>query len=92
MICYEDIIPSFARRLVAERPNLLVNITNDAWFGATSEPYEHLALAVYRAVEHRLDLEPVTAHRFIPNDTASVVRTPFIPFRSRAPPLALANV
>ncbi len=56
MICYEDIIPSFGRRLVAEKPNLLVNITNDAWFGATSEPYEHLALAVYRAVEHRLDL------------------------------------
>src|SRR5205814_5021079 len=58
MICYEDIIPSFGRRLVAQEPppNLLVNITNDAWFGATSEPYEHMALAVYRAVEHRLDL------------------------------------
>src|SRR5262249_55640343 len=56
MICYEDIIPSFGRRLVAERPNLLVNITNDAWFGDTSEPWEHLALAVYRAVEHRLDV------------------------------------
>jgi apolipoprotein N-acyltransferase len=34
----------------------MVNITNDAWFGATSEPYEHLALAVYRAVEHRVEL------------------------------------
>jgi apolipoprotein N-acyltransferase len=56
MICYEDIIPSFGRRLAAQHPNLLVNITNDAWFGATSEPYEHLALAVYRAVENRLDL------------------------------------
>jgi apolipoprotein N-acyltransferase len=56
MICYEDIIPSFGRRLAAERPNLLVNITNDAWFGETSEPWEHLALAVYRAVENRLDL------------------------------------
>lgn len=58
MICYEDIIPAFGRRLFADKnpPNLLVNITNDAWFGATSEPYEHLALAVYRAVEHRTDL------------------------------------
>lgn len=56
MICYEDIIPAFGRRLVAERPNLLVNITNDAWFGATSEPYEHMALSVFRAVEHRLDM------------------------------------
>jgi apolipoprotein N-acyltransferase len=61
MICYEDIIPAFARRLFDHQghqppPNLLVNITNDAWFGATSEPYEHLALAVFRAVEHRVDL------------------------------------
>ncbi len=58
MICYEDIIPSFGNRLGAldPSPNLLVNITNDAWFGATSEPWEHMALSVYRAVEHRLDL------------------------------------
>ena len=56
MICYEDIFPSFGRRLVRKDPNLLVNITNDAWFGRTSEPYEHLALAVYRTVETRLDL------------------------------------
>jgi predicted amidohydrolase len=56
MICYEDIIPSFGRRLADLRPNLLVNMTNDAWFGATSEPWEHLALAVFRSVEHRLDM------------------------------------
>ena len=56
MICYEDIIPAFGNRLAAKGPNFLVNITNDAWFGATSEPWEHLALAVYRSVEHRLDL------------------------------------
>ena len=58
MICYEDIIPAFGRRLFADKnpPNLMLNITNDAWFGATSEPYEHLALAVYRAVEHREEL------------------------------------
>lgn len=58
MICYEDIIPAFGRRLFADPspPNLMVNITNDAWFGATSEPYEHLALAVFRAVEHHVDL------------------------------------
>ena len=56
MICYEDIFPSFARRLVKRDPNILINITNDAWFGRTSEPYEHLALAVYRSVETRLDL------------------------------------
>jgi apolipoprotein N-acyltransferase len=56
MICYEDIIPQFGRRLARLKPNLFVNITNDAWFGRTSEPYEHMALAVYRTVEHRLDM------------------------------------
>ena len=56
MICYEDIIPAFGRRLAKHRPHLLVNITNDAWFGATSEPAEHMALAVYRAVELRVGL------------------------------------
>ena len=56
MICYEDIFPSFGRRLTKKNPNLLINITNDAWFGRTSEPYEHLALSVYRAIETRVDL------------------------------------
>jgi apolipoprotein N-acyltransferase len=56
LICYEDILAGFTRRVAAEDPNLLVNITNDAWFGDTAEPYQHLALAVFRAVEHRLDL------------------------------------
>jgi apolipoprotein N-acyltransferase len=56
MICYEDIFPSFARRLVPLEPNVLINITNDAWFGKTSEPYEHMALSVYRTIETRLDL------------------------------------
>jgi apolipoprotein N-acyltransferase len=33
-------------------PELLVNMTNDAWFGDTSEPWEHLALSQFRAIEH----------------------------------------
>ncbi|HEY2509861.1 MAG TPA: apolipoprotein N-acyltransferase [Polyangiaceae bacterium] len=54
LICYEDIIPGFTNDLVnATDPEMLVNITNDAWFGATTEPWEHLALAQLRAVEHR---------------------------------------
>jgi apolipoprotein N-acyltransferase len=54
LICYEDIIPGFTNALVrATDPELLVNITNDAWFGATAEPWQHLALAQLRAVEHR---------------------------------------
>jgi apolipoprotein N-acyltransferase len=54
LICYEDIIPSFTNALSrATEPDVLVNITNDAWFGDTTEPWEHLALAQLRAVEHR---------------------------------------
>ena len=34
----------------------MANVTNDSWFGDTSEPWEHLALSVYRAVEMRTDL------------------------------------
>lgn len=56
MICYEDIIADFGRQLAGEHPHLLVNITNDSWFGDTSEPWEHLALSVFRAVEMRTDL------------------------------------
>jgi apolipoprotein N-acyltransferase len=53
LVCYEDILPRFVRRVVGESdPHLLVNITNDAWFGETQEPYVHLALAKMRAVEH----------------------------------------
>jgi apolipoprotein N-acyltransferase len=54
LICYEDILPAFTNRMVRHaHPDLLVNITNDAWFGNTSEPWEHLALATFRSIEHR---------------------------------------
>jgi apolipoprotein N-acyltransferase len=54
LLCYEDILPWFVSRAVDEgRPELLVNLTIDTWFGRTIEPEEHLALAALRAVEHR---------------------------------------
>jgi apolipoprotein N-acyltransferase len=53
LICYEDIIQSYTNRMVSHAdPELIVNMTNDKWFGDTSEPWEHLALAQFRAVEH----------------------------------------
>jgi apolipoprotein N-acyltransferase len=53
-ICYEDVLPSFVNDLVrASEPELLVNITNDAWYGDTTQPWIHLALAKFRAIEHR---------------------------------------
>src|SRR5690606_12526237 len=61
LICYEDVLPRFTRSAVREaRPNLLVNITNDAWFGDTQEPYIHLAMAKLRAVEHHRALVRAT--------------------------------
>jgi apolipoprotein N-acyltransferase len=54
LICYEDILPSFVNKVVrGADPDLLVNLTNDAWFGDSTEPWIHLALAKLRAVEHR---------------------------------------
>ena len=53
-ICYEDISAPFVRSIVRTGPtDLLVNMTNDAWFGDTTEPWIHLALAKLRAIEHR---------------------------------------
>ena len=53
-ICYEDIVPSFVNSIVRNgEPDLLANLTNDAWFGDTTEPWIHLSLAKLRAVEHR---------------------------------------
>lgn len=56
LICYEDIIPSFSGEFADEGANLLVNMTNDAWFGKTFEPELHLSISIPRAVETRLYL------------------------------------
>ncbi len=54
LICYEDILPSYVNRaVVAVNPDLLVNVTNDSWFGDTAEPWIHLGEARLRAIEHR---------------------------------------
>lgn len=56
LICYEGIFPEAARDYKKEKVGLLVNITNDAWFGRTSAPYQHLSMTVFRAIENRLYL------------------------------------
>jgi apolipoprotein N-acyltransferase len=50
-ICYESVYPSLARQFVANGSALLATITNDAWFGRTSAPYQHFELGAIRAVE-----------------------------------------
>ena len=56
LVCYEDMLPAAGREAMAVDPNLLVNVTNDAWFSGTAEPELHLRAAVLRAVEVRRDL------------------------------------
>jgi apolipoprotein N-acyltransferase len=54
VICYEGIFPELVRELVKGGARLIVNMTNDAWFGRTSGPWQHLAMYPFRAVEHRV--------------------------------------
>jgi len=54
LICFEIIFPDLCRRFVKGDANFLVTITNDAWFGRTSAPYQHFSMATFRAVENRV--------------------------------------
>ncbi|MDM7914483.1 MAG: apolipoprotein N-acyltransferase, partial [Candidatus Eisenbacteria bacterium] len=56
LICFESIFPELAQRFVAHGANLLVNITNDFWFGDTAAPVQHAEMAIFRAVETRTPL------------------------------------
>ncbi|MGB5686424.1 MAG: apolipoprotein N-acyltransferase [Candidatus Electrothrix sp.] len=56
LICFESIFPNIARQEAVQGANLLVNITNDAWYGESSAPYHSWAMTVFRAVENRRSL------------------------------------
>jgi apolipoprotein N-acyltransferase len=56
LVCYESIFPYLSRAQVKNGARLLVNITNDAWFGKTAAAYQHLSMAVLRAVENHVCL------------------------------------
>jgi len=55
LVCYEAIFPGEATRS-GERPDFLLVVTNDAWFGISSGPYQHFAMTRFRAVEQGLPL------------------------------------
>jgi apolipoprotein N-acyltransferase len=67
-ICYEAIYPNEIRRFAADGANLLVNISNDGWFGRSAAAQQHLLMARIRAVENRRWMIRVTNNGF----TASV--------------------
>jgi apolipoprotein N-acyltransferase len=56
VICYEVIFPELFRGFIRGGATFMVNITNDAWFGRTSGPWQHLAVLPLRAVEHRVGI------------------------------------
>ncbi|MBM3286077.1 MAG: apolipoprotein N-acyltransferase [Candidatus Eisenbacteria bacterium] len=56
LICFESIFPDLARRFADEGANLLLNITNDFWFGDNAAPIQHAEMAIFRAVETRRPL------------------------------------
>ncbi len=53
-ICYESIFPELSRQYRNEGATFLVNVTNDAWFGRSSAPYQHFSHLVLRAIENRV--------------------------------------
>jgi apolipoprotein N-acyltransferase len=54
LICYEAIFPDLARMALKNGARMIINITNDGWFGKSAAPYQHLRMAQVRSVENRV--------------------------------------
>jgi apolipoprotein N-acyltransferase len=56
LICYEVIFPGISRETVLRGSEVLMNMTNDAWYGDTGGPYQHFEMSKWRAIESRVPL------------------------------------
>ncbi len=56
LICYESIFPGLVRGFVDDGAELLINVTNDVWYGRSSMPFQHASMAVMRCIENRRSL------------------------------------
>ena len=71
VICYESVFPGEVREFVGNGAQVLVNISNDGWYGETGAPYQHLQMTRMRAIEN---------HRWILLDTNNGVTSSIDPF------------
>jgi apolipoprotein N-acyltransferase len=53
LVCFEDIFPGLVQKFRKNHVDFLVNVTNEAWFGKSTEPIQHTAISVFRAIENR---------------------------------------
>ena len=60
LICYEGLHPAFVAETTFKGAQILINVTNDSWFGSNFEPKQHLVMTLARAVEFRLPMVRVT--------------------------------
>jgi apolipoprotein N-acyltransferase len=83
LICIEDIFPEYAREFSRRGADLLVNFTNDAWYGDSSAQYQHVVYSQFRALENRLPLVRATNTGItaVIDSTGKIVQT-LTPFRS----------
>ncbi len=79
LICYESVFPDLTRREVQRGADVLVNITNDAWYGRSSAPYQALAMAAVRCAETKVPMIRVA------NTGISAIITPTGEITARTP-------
>ena len=93
-ICFEVIFPDLVRRMAQEGANLLVTITNDAWFGDSAAPFQHFGMVVFRAVEnHRAFARAANTgiSGFIGPDGAILEATPIFTEQAKTAPIPLRD-
>ena len=56
LICYESVFPNFVRKSLKKETELIINISNDAWFGEGTGPQQHFTHTRFRSIEHGISL------------------------------------
>ncbi len=86
LICFESILPDLTRGFTERGADMLINITNDGWFGKTPGPYQHCELAILRSVENGVPLVRCA------NNGISLIADPYARIKSRTKLLTQAVV